>query len=216
MEDSNSLPFFKKIDHSLFERIDKFKQTSNYTPLQDFYNGLEEEQQSVFKVIIIATIFIVPLGLLGFFFWQNNLLKDDLEMRVNIVSKASEIIGQHQGLKDITPRVFSTGPIENQSMLTSRLSNIVSAMGVDLAKIQVRDFSSEPISNNVMRTEADFSFTNFSTDELMNLFTAMIQREKFRISAVEIKRNADNNMLQGQFHAIHFSTMTSAGDEEQD
>jgi hypothetical protein len=66
-----------------------------------------------------------------------------------------------------------------------------------------------------MKSDAKFSFNNVSTDELMNILMTMISREKFRISQIEIKRNSDTNMLQGNFQAIHYSSFSSndEGDE---
>jgi hypothetical protein len=215
MEDIKTLPLFRRIDQALFERIDKFKQTANYNPIQDFYNGLEEEQQKIFKGISILAIFLVPLIGLGVIWFQNNSFKQDLELRTSIVSKANEIIGKSQGLLEITPQVFSTNPIDSASMMTSRLSGILSSAAIDLSKIQVNDFASVPISSHVSKAEANFAFNNVSTDELVNIFTAMISREKFRISSLEVKRNQDTNMLQGKFHAIHYSFFTPNGAGEE-
>lgn len=213
--EETKLPFFRRIDQAIFDRIDKFKLTANYNPIQDFYNGLEEEQQKLFKGIIILSTFLIPLTGLGLITWQNDKLKADLALRTSIISKASEIIGQNQGLQEITPQVFSSNPIDSESMMSSRLSGLLSSVSIDLSKIQVGDFSSDSISSTALKSEANFSFNNVSTDELMNIFTVMINREKFRISAVEIKRNADTNMLQGQFHAIHYSSFApeAQGDE---
>jgi hypothetical protein len=86
--------------------------------------------------------------------------------------------------------------------------------GVDLSKIQVGEFSSDPITGSVLKSEATFSFTNFSTDELMNTFTVMIQREKFRIQSVNITRNAETELLQGNFHAIHYSAVSQNAESE--
>lgn len=205
---------FKKVDREIFERLDKFKLTPSYNSLQDFYNSMEEEQQRLFKALIIFTLFFIPLCGLGFIAWQNNNLKDDLKIRVALVSKANEVIGHKQGLENVGPSVLSTNPIESESMMTSRLSNLISAIGLDLSKIQVSNYASELISDGIMRSEADFSFTNISTDELTNLFSSMISREKFKVQSVKISRNADTNLLQGQFHAIHFSDI-SALEEEQ-
>lgn len=204
---------FRKIDQAVFERIDKFKQTPNYTPIQDFYNSLEEDQQKLFKGVVIVAIFLLPLLGLSFVSMQNSGYDNDLTLRTEIVSKANEIIGQSQGLEEIAPQVFSPNPIDSQSMMTSRLSGLLSSVGVDLSKIQVNGFVSETISSSVMKAEANFAFSNLSTDEMVNLFTAMISREKFRISSIEIKRNSNTNLLQGQFHAIHYSSVASAGDE---
>lgn len=204
-EINNQSTIFKKIDREIFERIDKFKLTPSYNGLQDFYNGLEEEQQRLFKGAIIVVLFLIPLLLLGLLFWQNNALKEDLQTRIALVSKANEIIGQKKGLDQVSTNILSDNPIDGASMMTSRLSNLLSSAGMDLSKIQVSNYNNQMISDSIMRSEADFSFNNVSTDELMNVFTAMIAREKFRIQSVEIKRNAETNLLQGQFHAIHFS-----------
>lgn len=61
MEDINAkVPLFKKLDKALFAQIDKFKSTPNYNLIQDFYNSLEEEQQKVFKAIVILCLFLIP------------------------------------------------------------------------------------------------------------------------------------------------------------
>ena len=213
MEENKSLPLFRKIDQAIFDRIDKFKLTANYNPIQDFYNGLEEEQQKLFKGIVILGIFLLPLLGLGMISMQNNSKKADLALRTNIVSKASAIIGQSQGLQEITPQVFSANPIDSQSMMTSRMSGLLSSMAINLSKIQVNDYVSASISSYVMKAEANFAFNNFSTDELVNVFTTMIAREKFRISSLEVRRNNDTNMLQGKFHAIHYSSISPKGEE---
>lgn len=216
MEDFNktaSMPLFKKIDREVFERVDKFKLTPGYNNIQDFYNGMDEEQQKVFKAVVVFVLFLIPVVFLSFLYWQNNNLKEDLDTRVALISKANEIIGQRQSLRAVSPNVLSDSPIDGESMMTSRLSNLLSAMSIDLSKIQVNNYSGELTGGSIMRSEADFQFSNFSTDELMNLFTSMIQREKFRIQSVDIKRNADTNMLQGQFHAIHFGSAQNVEEE---
>jgi hypothetical protein len=216
MEDlnRNSLPLFKKIDRDVFGRIDKFKLTPGYNQIQDFYNSLEEEQQKVFKAGVIALIFLLPTMLLGFIWWQNNSLREDMNTRIALVTKANEIIGQKTSLRDVAPNILSDNPIDGASMMTSRLSNLLSAMNVDLSKIQVSNYEGTMTSSTIMRSEADFQFTNLSTDELVNVFTSMIQREKFRIQSVNITRNNDTNMLKGQFHAIHFGNAANVPEEE--
>lgn len=211
--EEQKLPLFRRIDQAIFERIDKFKQTPNYNPIQDFYNSLEEEQQKVFKGLVILSIFLLPLMGLGMIWWQNNKFREDLALRRSLISKANEIIGQSQSLQEITPVVFSGNPIDSQSMMSSRLSTLLSGVGVDLSKIQVSEFDSSNISSSVLRSESKFAFTNMSTDELMNVLTAMIQREKFRVSSIDIKRSGENNLLQGTFQAIHYSTF-SPNEEE--
>lgn len=215
MEEINngSTPIFKKIDQALFAKIDQFKTTPGYNSMQDFYNGLDEEQQKSLKALVILVLFMIPVVFLGFIWWQNVSLKEDFETRVAIVKKANEIIGQKQSIGDIAPQILSPNPIDGESMMSSRLSNLLSAVGVDLSKIKVSGYEGNLISGNIMKSEADFSFSNLSTDELMNVFTSMIQREKFKIESVNIKRDTQSNLLQGRFHAIHFSNAQTSEEE---
>lgn len=217
MDDLNNakIPLFKKLDREVFNKIDKFKQTTNYNSLQDFYNGLEEDQQKLFKASGIVLIFALPLLLLGFLNWQNNSLRAELTEKVSILNKANEILGLKRSLQVSGPGLISDSPIDGESMMTSKISNMLSSAGIDLSKIKVSNYAGAPLSDSIMRSEADFAFAGISTDELMNIFTAMMQREKFKIESVDIKRNSSSNLLEGQFHAIHFSNIQLNGDEEQ-
>lgn len=216
MEDLNTRgpnPIFKRIDRAVFEQIDRFKQSPNYAAIHDQYNGLDEEQQKIAKGIIIVALVAIPLFFLSFLYFQNSSLRTDLEKRTSIIARAQQIIGQGQSVRNVAPQILSMNPIDSQSMMTSRLSTLLSTMGVDLSKIQVNQFASSMVSSMVMRSEADFAFNNVTTDELMNIFMGMIQRERFRVESVNIERNAETNTLQGQFHAIHYSQVVNAEEE---
>ncbi len=208
-----NIPLFKKLDREIFARIDKFKLTPSYNNIQDFYNSFDEEQQKALKGAVLLGIFAIPLLFLSLVWWQNNTLRSDMEMRIALIAKANEILGQRRGLEQVAPAVLSEGPIDGESMMSSRLSNILSGAAIDLSKIQVRNFTGEMASGTIMRAEADFQFSNLSTDELTNVFSNMITREKFRIQSVSIKRNPDTNLLQGQFHAIHFGNAQNTQEE---
>ncbi len=211
MDYSAKAPFFKKIDTKIFESIDKFKTTPNYQPVQDFYNGLDEDQQKWLKLSVVTSLFLLPLLGLCFFWFQNASLRSDLDLRTSTISKINEIIAQNRSLTDASPMILSQNPIDSQSMMTSRLGQVLSGT-FDLSKVQVTNFNSTAVTSNVYRAEADFRFTGLSTDQMVNMMTSLIQREKFRIESLSVQRNSETNMLDGQFHAIHFSV--GAGIEE--
>lgn len=213
MDYSQKSPVFKKIDINVFSAIDKFKTTANYRPIQEFYNGLDEDQQKWFKLGIVTSIFILPAILVGFLWFQNSSLRSDLELRLGTVEKINEILGQNRSLSDASPMILSQNPIDSQSMMTSRLGQVLSG-GFDLSKIQVTNFNSTAISSNVYKAEADFRFSSLSTDQMVNMMTSLIQREKFRIESFNVKRNADTNLLDGEFHAVHFSAGAGVQEEE--
>jgi hypothetical protein len=213
MDYSAKSPLFKKIDTGVFGAIDKFKTTPNYQPIQDFYNGLDEDQQKWFKLSVVTSLFAIPLLLVGFLWMQNSTLRTDLELRLNSVEKINEILAQNRAVADASPMILSQNPIDSQSMMTSRLGQVLSG-GFDLSKIQVTNFNSTAISSNVYKAEADFRFNSLSTDQMVNMMTSLMQREKFRIESLKVQRNAETNLLDGEFHAVHFSVSSSAIEED--
>jgi len=216
MEEIKSNNILKKVDVAIFEQIDKFKQTTNYTPVQDFYNSLEEDQQKVLKGFVILLIFLIPVLFLGILWGQNQNLKADLELRKDMIQKGATILAETRSLAQIAPQVFSANPIDTNSLMSSKISQILNSQGIELSKMMVSNFLSENVSSTLLRAEADFKFQDLSTDELMNVFTAMISRDKFKISEVNIKKNLNSNKLEGTFHAIHFSTISTAVDGEEE
>lgn len=206
MEDLNTkIPYLKKMDRTIFDQIDKFKTTPNYTALTDVYNNLEEEQQRVVKGGIIVVMFLIPFLILSVLWWQNKTIREDYELRMTIMNKAQQIIGESQGVTAISPEIISQNPIDSEQMLTSRISNAVSGTGMDTNKISRGEFITTNVSEKIFQTEAVINFSNASTDELVNLFTGIISREKMRISEVTINRNADTGLLIGNFRVIHLS-----------
>jgi hypothetical protein len=211
---NEKLVFFKRIDTFFFEKIDQLKKTPNYNSFLDFYNGLEEETQKGIKALVVLLIFLFPVIFLSFFIWQNDKLKKDLSLRIQVLSKANQIIGQKKSLNQIKFNVLSQNPIDSDSMLTSKLSGLLTSTGVDMTKIKISDFQSEDVSSELYRTQSKLNFNSFSTDELMTLITTLIQREKFKVSDVSISRNASSNLLQGYVHLIHLSQISNTELEE--
>lgn len=193
------------MDRAIFDQIDKFKTTPNYTSLTDAYNNLEEEQQKVVKGGIIVVMFLIPFVVLTLLWWQNKSIREDYEVRMMIMNKAQQIIGESQGVSAISPEIISSNPIDSEEMLTSRISNAASGSGMDTSKISRGEFVTTNVSEKIFQTEAVLNFSNASTDELVGLFNSIISREKMRISEVTINRNADTGLLIGNFRVIHLS-----------
>jgi len=208
MDDLNTkIPYMKKADRAIFEQIDKFKTTPNYTVLTDFYNNLEEEQQKLLKGGVMLMLFLIPTITLSFLWWQNQNARSELDLRQAIMNKTQEIIGQSRGVTAISPQIISQDPIDSESMLMSRLSNALAGNGMDTNKISRGEFTTTSISEKIFQTEAVLNFTNLSTDELVNMFTSLIRREKMRVSEVSITRNPDSGLLVGNFRVIHLSAI---------
>lgn len=200
-------PLLKRLDTLLFTRLDEFKKTPGYAKLLESYAALEETQQTIAKWVMLGATLIIPLLLVSIMWWQNSKVESDLEMRIALVERMQQIIAQNGEIGNLTSTIASPNALTSDSDLTSRLSSSLSASGIDISKIQVNNFASDSVTPDLTKSEADFRFEGLSTEQLVSVFTALLQRERFRISSVQITRNDASNLLDGNFHGVHFGAV---------
>jgi hypothetical protein len=207
------LQILKKLDSALFVKLDQLQTKSEYNRFIEFYSNLDDNQQVIAKWSLLIFSFSLPL-LIVFIFWiGNSSLHSDYEARLELIDTMQEIIAQNSEVGGITAMLASANAINSESELQTRMSQVLTRGGIDLNKIKVSNFSLENVSDGLTRSEADVKFENISTDQLVSLFTFLIQTEKFKISSVEISRNAQTNFLDGVFHAIHYGQVLTQEDE---
>lgn len=200
-------PLLRRLDTLLFTQLDEFRKTPGYAKILEAYAGLEEDQQKLAKWAMLLTTVLVPLFLVGLMWLQNASVEKDLNMRIALVERMQQIISQNGEIGGLTNAIASPTALTSDSDLSSRLSSSLSVSGVDVSKIQVNNFVSESVTTDLAKAEADFRFEGLSTEQLVSVFTALLQRERFRISSVQITRNDENNLLDGNFHGVHFGAV---------
>jgi len=200
-------PLLRRLDTLLFTKLDEFRKTSGYAKILETYSSLEEDQQKLAKWAMLSATFLIPLLLVSIMWLQNASVEKDLDMRIALVERMQQIISQNGEIGGLTNAIASPNALTSDSDLNSRLSSSLSASGIDISKIQVNNFVSESVTPDLSKSEADFRFEGLSTEQLVSVFTALLQRERFRISSVQIIRNNQNNLLDGNFHGVHFGAV---------
>ena len=200
-------PLLKRLDTLLFTRLDEFRKTPGHAKLLESYAGLEEDQQKIAKWAMLSVTFLMPLLLVSLMWWRNSTVEKDLAMRIALVERMQQIISQNGEIGGLTNTIASPNALTSDSDLNSRLSSSLSASGIDVSKIQVNNFTTDSVTADLTKSEADFRFNGLSTEQLVSVFTALLQRERFRIASVQITRNDSSNLLDGSFHGVHFGAV---------
>ena len=210
MEDfstQSKIPLVKKMDRTVFVFIDKFKGSNFHASLVDFYSSLEDEKQKLMKASLLVFIIAMPLILFSFLFWSNYQLKKDLQARVDLITKANEIIEFKKNLQEASQTFLSSTPISKFLDLENAINNVLKNIGFDVDKIDIKPPDEDPLLSDeeINSISANIVFTNLATSELMNVFINLMQREKFQVHQVSIVRNDSNNLLSGSFKVVHLS-----------
>ncbi len=209
------VPLFKRVDQWVFRQLDTFRATPAYNRLVEQYATLEEHEQTLTKGGVLAGFLLVPLIILGVLWWHNAGVRDEVVLRSQVVERMQNIISQNSAAAGLAGSVAAPQAFLDAGELTTRLNAALSGSGVDTSKLRVNNFTSDSVSPQLTRAEADFGFTGLNTTQLVNVFTNLITRERFRISSVDIKRNPSSNLLDGNFHGVHFGQVAAAVEGEE-
>jgi hypothetical protein len=207
------IPLLKRADSFLFLKIDEFRKTPTYGKILETYAGLEDEQQKIAKWVLIALTIALPFLLVCIMWLSNSNFESDVDNRIALVERMQRIISDNGDIGGLASSVASPVSINSDSDLTGRLSSALSSSGIDLGKMRVSNFSAESVTPTLNRAEADFRFDGLTTEQLVSVFTSLIQSERFRISAVSITRNSKSNLLDGTFHGVHFGEVQPLEEE---
>ncbi len=210
---SETTNILKRFDTFLFQKLDELRQKPGYAKTIEFYANLEEDQQRIAKWALLSATALIPLIFVMIFWIQNSSLHNDLDNRIELVDTMQEIITQNSEAGGLSMGLAASTPISSESEMQTRLSSALSRSSIDLSKIRISNFSLENVSDSLVRSESDVKFDGLTTEQLMSLFTFMIQTEKFKISSVEITRSTQSNLLEGIFHGIHFGQVLMQDDD---
>ncbi len=202
---SKQTNLFQKLDLFLFNKVEELKNKADYSKIQEAIGKIDDDFKDVAKIIATAVFLCLPLLFSGIVFMMNVNLNHDIEIRKEFIGLANEIISSNQQISDASKQIISLNPIEGQGGFNVRISQILSASGVDVEKIQVSNFISENIAGGIVRSEGDFRFSALTSMDLSNLFSSLVAKEKIKISTVSIRKNRKTNLLNGTFRVVHFS-----------
>lgn len=205
-------PILKPLDEALFKQIDKIYSSAFYSKIKELLSNLDDDKRSLVIHVISFTLISIPFFVVLIVFFSNQSLKTELALKEKIYHLGEDIIADRKQLEAIAFNFINNSSIDNDSALQSRIKSMLSGTRVDTNKITISEFNSNPSFNNSNQVIADVNFNRFSASDLTELLSAMINREKFKVSNMNIKKNAETAQLEGKTQII-FNTQAQVAME---
>lgn len=196
---------FKTMDEAIFKGVDEIKGRPEFQKVFDEVNALPEEQQKIINHSLSILAILIPILLTAFVFWQNISLKSDIETRQQILREVAENSKKKNQLELTGRNIIGPGEITGLPDLQRLVRSALSSRGVTADNVTITDFNQTNAGEGLTQTAATLNFTSLSTQELSALFQDLIQRQKVKISAIQIEKREQNNLLEGSFQIYHFS-----------
>ena len=201
MEKSSNI--FIKIDEFIFKKLDLLKNDGVFQKFNDALSNLDEAQQKLVAQITTFTLILIPFLFALFLWWGNSQTKKTLEIKKQIIEQIALFDGNQNALNNISANYLSPSAIGSQEDLDNRIRNILSQNAIDQDKVTVTNFQQTSTSSTVAKVEADLNFTNFGTNDFSIFMRTLVERERLKITKVDLTKNKETNLLQGTISLMH-------------
>lgn len=216
MEAVEKTSLFKKIDSFVFKQVDLFKASPIFIKIQEPLNLIDDDLRLVVNNIISSILILIPLIFIGVLMFNNYRLKKEIALKKEIISRSSEILINKNEIQSVAGNFFTNSSIDSDAAMNGRIKNLSTSINLDPNKVNVSNFVSEPSFAKSNKVIATINFSKFSTNDLANLLSGLLEREKMRISGVSVRKNPTDMQLEG-FLQVNINTPLNsfAGGEDQ-
>ena len=193
--------FFKVIDEKIFSAIGEFKQNEQYITINQKISNLDDAYQKLIRNTIFVFLFFLPIAVTFSTFYI-------LYNKLDSISTKKEILQliDHQLVLIKQVDQFSASLISNQSMSSEEDVKTSIASNPTLSglntKLSYENFTQTPMAGNLNANELSIKFSEISTPDLTSLIKFLFENYKARISHININRNEQRKLLQGELN-IH-------------
>lgn len=196
---------FRTMDEAVFKGVEEVKARPELQKLFDEMNSLPEEQQKIINHALSLLVILVPILLTFFIFWQNVSIKSDIETRQQILQEVARNSKKKNQL-DLTGRnIIGPGEITGLPDLQRLVRSALSSRGITADNVTITDFDQSSAGEGLTQTLATLNFSGLATKDLTSLFQDLIQRQKVKVSAVQVEKLKQKALLEGSFQIYHYS-----------
>lgn len=195
--------FFIKIDQYIFNLIDQAKNDPSLSRIFELLQSLNDDEQKIVSQIIIFTCIIIPYLFVVYFWISNGNLRKQNDLKAQILEQMSYLNGNKDTLLSASGMVLTTPALASQGDLENHIVNIASKYQINPTHVKVQSFNPINSSSNYGKIEAEIEFNNFGTNDFSNFMREIIDNEKFKIAAIDLVKNAENELLNGHLRIKH-------------
>lgn len=198
---------FKSMDEAIFKALEDIKGQPQIQKLVDNTSTLPEEQQKILNHSLSIFVIILPILLTSFIFFQNITQKSEIETRELILEEVAEHSKKKNQLELTGRNIIGPGQISDLPDLQRLVRSALSSRGVMADSVTITDFNQTSVGDGLTQTLSTLNFMGLTTQELTGLIQDLTQRQKVKISALQVERDDSNELLEGSFEIYHFSKL---------
>jgi hypothetical protein len=199
---SERQPLLKQVDEALLKQADKVVNSVAFSKIKESLANLEDEKRGIVIHFISLILILIPLLIVGIVYLSNSSLKKELALKEKIYHLAEDVIADRHQIESVAMNLINNSNIDSEIALQSRIKGMLSGTKVDANKITISDFSLNPSFNQSNQITASINIQKFSSSDLTDLLNGMVNREKFKVLNLNLKKNPETAQIEGTIQVI--------------
>ena len=200
---------FIRIDNFLFKKLDAFKSDGSFQKINEIISVLDEDKQKIFAQVLAFALLLIPYLFVCILWWGNFKTKKNLEIKSQILEQIATLSSSKDALISISSNFLAPTPIQGQEDLDNKIRNLMSVNSIEQNKVHVLSFSQLTTTSSISKIEARLSFQGFGTQDFSNFMRALVESEKFKVLKINLTKNNESNLLQGEVSLMHMGRNSS-------
>lgn len=196
---------FKKMDIAIFKLVDNLNSIGFWQQLLDRFRMMGETQQKILNHLLSIFAVLAPLLFFITLFVSTQKLHQAVEVKEQLLStinNLSLIKGEYLNLERTKiSRTLLTGQQEAEAMLKKLFEN----KNINSDKASLSNFNRDENAQGLVISNFKISFKNFTTTDLTNALSLLIEREKAVITSLSVRKDTKENTLEGTMDVAHYS-----------
>ncbi len=196
-------PIFRFVDEFIFKQVDALKSSQPYQDLIRQMSALSDFQLKTVNQVISLLLVFLPI-LLFIILWIVNInFNNSLDKKREILNEINKFSSSQKQLQSLGRNIISGAAINNRGDFGKQISNSMATAGSDRANVKALNFESSS-KDGIVNSTGVAKFNNISTKVLSDFLADLAGRSKFRVSALMVKKNLKDNVVNGQVQLQHY------------
>lgn len=200
---SEKKSIFRSLDEYTFKKVDALKSSHLYQETMSKLNTLDDTQLKVINQTVSLTIISLPIFILIIILSVNISFNNKLELKREILTEVNSFTSAQKQLRSLGSNIIAGNAIANKNDFKRLVTSSLLTAGGKQSSLRVNDFESKP-TEEIVKSNGVIKFSKLSTPVLASFMADLVDRGKFRISNLLIKKKLKDNVVSGLIGLQHY------------
>ena len=192
------------MDNGIAKTVEKIQESHLYSQANEFLDNLDNDSRKILGRFFALLIITFPIILLAVLFFKNHSIKNDIEVKKEIITKSQIFLGEKNNISRSLSKLISTKEIAGQHILLGEIKNAGKTYGIPGDAFDINEFQQNSPTANIVETTARINFKGMNLQNLINTISKLSKDKHIHARDISIEKSEEDTLF-GYLNILHYS-----------